>query len=141
MSEFKKIMGVISGSSAPRPVMTLLETGVGARTSTHYEKYAPKSRIIISVENLETTVLVPEIKAPEPASDSKASPKDNVRSIFKDQFAILIETLLPDGAYHLIAEFQHEGDGTGELIIDDLPSNWRLSVMTKSKHSYSVFGY
>lgn len=142
MSEFKKIMSVINGSSAPRPMMTLLESGVGDRTSTHYEKYAPKSRVIISVLEGSDSSLSSDSKPLEPVTDgTKTPPKDNVRSIVKDQFTIVIEALLPDGVCHPIGEFKHDGVGTGELIIDDLPSNWRLSVTTKSKHSYSVFGY
>lgn len=142
MSEFKKIMGVINGSSAPRPIMTLLDTGTGDRTSTLYEKYAPKSRVVISVIGSLDVDPVPEPKPSEPVSEGTKTPsKEAARSIVKDSFSILIEALLPDGVYHPIAESKHEGVGTGELIIDDLPSNWRLSVTTKSKHSYSVFGY
>jgi hypothetical protein len=138
MSELKKIMGVISGSSAPRPVMTLLEKGVGDRTSTHYEKYAPKNRIILSVVPNPDVSLEPS----EPVTDAvKTASKEGVRSVGKDFFSVLIEVLLPDGIYHPIAEYKRDGIGTGELIVDDMPSNWRLSVTTKSKHSYSVFGY
>ena len=139
MSEFKKIMGVINGSSAPRQVMTLLESGTGDRVSSNYEKYAPKRRVIISVLGSPDA---PEPKTPEPIPDgTKTAPKDAARSIVKDSFSILIEALLPDEVYHPIAEYKHEGIGTAELQIDDIPANWRLSVTTKSRHSYSVFGY
>jgi hypothetical protein len=140
MSELKKIMGVINGSSAPRQVMTLLESGTGDRVSSHYEKYAPKSRVIISVLGSEPEA---DVKAPEtpPTEAAKAPAKESLSKAIKDCFSILIEVLLPDETYHPIAEFNHEGVGSGELIVDDFPANWRLSVETKSKHSYSVFGY
>lgn len=134
MSEFKKIMGVINGSSAPRQMMTLLDSAIGDRVSSHYEKYAPKSRVILSVQGDAEVI-------PEAAVDATKTPKDATRSIVKDLFVIVIDALLPDGVYHPIAEYKHEGIGTSELQIDDIPANWRLSVTTKSRHSYSVFGY
>jgi hypothetical protein len=140
MSEFKKIMGVINGSSAPRQMMTLLELGTGDRVSSHYEKYAPKSRIIISILGSDSEIVESRTET-LPTEAAKSTAKESQRSTVKDSFSILIEALLPDEVYHPIAEFKHEGVGTSELQIDDFPANWRLSVMTKSKHSYSVFGY
>lgn len=139
MSDLKKIMGAISGSSAPRTMMTIVDSGVGDRVSSLYEKYAPKSRFIISVVG-ESEPVVVEPK-PETTEGAKPMAKENVRSAPRDVFSVLIEAMLPDGVFHPIAEFKHEGLGTSELQIDDLPANWRLSVTTKSKHSYSVFGY
>lgn len=141
MSEFKKIMGVINGSSAPRQMMTLLESGTGDRTSSHYEKYAPKSRIIISVLDSDSEVVETKASETAPVEGAKPAAKETPRSTVRDSFSILIEALLPDEVYHPIAEFKHEGVGTSELQIDDIPSNWRLSITTKSKHNYSVFGY
>jgi hypothetical protein len=139
MSDFKKIMGAINGSSAPRQIMTLLESGTGDRTSTLYEKYAPKSRIIISISGQSEPTPIAESKPPEtPAEGTKPATK---APPVKDVFDVVVEALLPDGVYHPIAEFSHQGNGTSELVVTDIPADWRLSVTTKSKHSYSVFGY
>lgn len=141
MSELKKVMSLIGGSSVPRQMMTLLDLGTGDRASSHYEKYAPKSRVIISVQEGLTDVKSADPKPTELTEGSKPIAKETARSSVKDSFLIQVEALLPDEVYHPIAEFTHEGSGTSELLIDDLPSNWRISVKTKSKQSYSVFGY
>jgi len=129
VSDLKKVMNALNGSAVPRQLMELLGPGVGDRSSSEYEKYAPKSRIILSVASVE-----PEAKPTE--GDAKTTVRTQ-----KDSFVLTIAVCLPDGASHPIGELKAEGFGTFELLVDELPANWLLSVSTKSKATYTVYGY